>query len=82
MSDWDVPSIHKMYSIADRCLNDKKNRRPDIKMVCSLSEKRLILGECVFPLHMVTLSVNYISVCSLPGPTAAPRDKNLIMCFF
>ncbi|XP_050180447.1 interleukin-1 receptor-associated kinase 4 isoform X3 [Myiozetetes cayanensis] len=33
MSDWDVPSVHKMYSIADRCLNDKKNRRPDIKMV-------------------------------------------------
>lgn len=23
-----------------------------------------------------------IFVCSLPGPTAAPRDKNLIMCFF
>ncbi|XP_059703041.1 interleukin-1 receptor-associated kinase 4 isoform X2 [Haemorhous mexicanus] len=33
MSDWDVPSVHKMYSIADRCLNDKKTRRPDIKMV-------------------------------------------------
>ncbi|XP_027566632.1 interleukin-1 receptor-associated kinase 4 [Pipra filicauda] len=33
MSDWDVPSVHKMYSIADLCLNDKKNRRPDIKML-------------------------------------------------
>ncbi|XP_061323773.1 interleukin-1 receptor-associated kinase 4 isoform X3 [Pezoporus flaviventris] len=33
MSDWDAPSVHKMYSIADRCLNEKKNRRPDIKMV-------------------------------------------------
>ncbi|NXK01910.1 IRAK4 kinase, partial [Herpetotheres cachinnans] len=42
MSDWDAPSVHKMYSIADQCLNEKKNRRPDIKMVCSLSD-RLIL---------------------------------------
>ncbi|XP_061217192.1 interleukin-1 receptor-associated kinase 4 isoform X3 [Neopsephotus bourkii] len=33
MSDWDAPSVHKMYSIADRCLNEKKNRRPDMKMV-------------------------------------------------
>ncbi|KAM9390120.1 interleukin-1 receptor-associated kinase 4 [Phaethornis superciliosus] len=33
MSDWDAPSVHKMYSIADKCLNEKKNRRPDIKMV-------------------------------------------------
>lgn len=48
MSDWDVPSIHKMYSIADRCLNDKKTRRPDIKMVCSLADKGLFwVGDCV-----------------------------------
>ncbi|XP_056198138.1 interleukin-1 receptor-associated kinase 4 [Falco biarmicus] len=33
MSDWDAPSVHKMYSIANQCLNEKKNRRPDIKMV-------------------------------------------------
>ncbi|XP_009485410.2 interleukin-1 receptor-associated kinase 4 [Pelecanus crispus] len=33
MSDWDAPSVHKMYSIAGQCLNDKKTRRPDIKMV-------------------------------------------------
>ncbi|XP_054055718.1 interleukin-1 receptor-associated kinase 4 isoform X1 [Rissa tridactyla] len=33
MSDWDAPSVHKMYSVADRCLNEKKSRRPDIKMV-------------------------------------------------
>ncbi|XP_009979944.1 PREDICTED: interleukin-1 receptor-associated kinase 4, partial [Tauraco erythrolophus] len=33
MCDWDAPSVHKMYSIADQCLNEKKNRRPDIKMV-------------------------------------------------
>ncbi|KAM9029472.1 interleukin-1 receptor-associated kinase 4 [Ara ararauna] len=33
MSDWDAPSVHKMYSIADRCLNEKKTRRADIKMV-------------------------------------------------
>ncbi|KAM9264205.1 interleukin-1 receptor-associated kinase 4 isoform 2-T4 [Cariama cristata] len=33
MSDWDAPSVHKMYSIADQCLNEKKTRRPDIKMV-------------------------------------------------
>ncbi|KAM7128275.1 interleukin-1 receptor-associated kinase 4 isoform 2-T6 [Ciconia maguari] len=33
MSDWDAPSVHKMYSVAGQCLNEKKNRRPDIKMV-------------------------------------------------
>ncbi|KAM6095377.1 interleukin-1 receptor-associated kinase 4 isoform 3-T3 [Chlamydotis macqueenii] len=33
MSDWDAPSVHKMYSIADQCLRERKNRRPDIKMV-------------------------------------------------
>lgn len=35
MSDWDASSVHKMYSVAGQCLNEKKNRRPDIKMVCS-----------------------------------------------
>lgn len=39
MSDWDAPSVHKMYSIAEKCLSEKKNRRPDIKMVCHLSGK-------------------------------------------
>lgn len=39
MNDWDAPSVHKMYSIAEQCLHQKKNRRPDIKMVCSLSDK-------------------------------------------
>ncbi|XP_039919505.1 interleukin-1 receptor-associated kinase 4 isoform X4 [Hirundo rustica] len=39
MGDWDVTSIHKMYSIAGRCLNDKKNRRPDIKMVQQLLQE-------------------------------------------
>uniref|UniRef100_A0A8C8RKA6 Interleukin-1 receptor-associated kinase 4 n=1 Tax=Pelusios castaneus TaxID=367368 RepID=A0A8C8RKA6_9SAUR len=33
MSDWDNTSIDKMYSVASQCLNEKKNRRPDIKMV-------------------------------------------------
>ncbi|XP_010705591.1 interleukin-1 receptor-associated kinase 4 isoform X1 [Meleagris gallopavo] len=33
MSDWDATSVHKMYSLADRCLNEKKNRRPNIQMV-------------------------------------------------
>lgn len=58
MSDWDVPSIHKMYSIADQCLNDKKNRRPDIKMVCTLSDKKLILGVwgCVSPVYGYSIS--------------------------
>lgn len=37
MSDWDATSVHKMYSLADRCLNEKKNRRPNIQMVCRLS---------------------------------------------
>uniref|UniRef100_A0A8C3Q0Q8 Interleukin-1 receptor-associated kinase 4 n=1 Tax=Chrysolophus pictus TaxID=9089 RepID=A0A8C3Q0Q8_CHRPC len=35
MSDWDAASVHKMYSLADQCLNEKKNRRPNIQMVCS-----------------------------------------------
>ncbi|KAI6079160.1 Interleukin-1 receptor-associated kinase 4 isoform X1 [Aix galericulata] len=29
MHDWDATSVHKMYSIADQCLNEKKNRRPN-----------------------------------------------------
>ncbi|KFU96090.1 Interleukin-1 receptor-associated kinase 4, partial [Chaetura pelagica] len=33
MSDWDGPSVHKIYSVAEKCLNERKNRRPDIKMV-------------------------------------------------
>ncbi|XP_067420277.1 interleukin-1 receptor-associated kinase 4 [Emydura macquarii macquarii] len=33
MSDWDTISIDKMYSVASHCLSEKKNRRPDIKMV-------------------------------------------------
>uniref|UniRef100_A0A8B9BK19 Interleukin-1 receptor-associated kinase 4 n=1 Tax=Anser brachyrhynchus TaxID=132585 RepID=A0A8B9BK19_9AVES len=33
MHDWDATSVHKMYSIADQCLNEKKNRRPNSKMV-------------------------------------------------
>ncbi|XP_010213831.1 PREDICTED: interleukin-1 receptor-associated kinase 4 [Tinamus guttatus] len=33
MNDWDAASVDKMYSVANRCLNEKKNRRPDIKMV-------------------------------------------------
>lgn len=33
MSDWDATSVHKMYSLADQCLNEKKNRRPNMKMV-------------------------------------------------
>ncbi|XP_051497485.1 interleukin-1 receptor-associated kinase 4 isoform X1 [Apus apus] len=33
MSDWAAPSVHKMYSVAEKCLNERKNRRPDIKMV-------------------------------------------------
>ncbi|NXD08632.1 IRAK4 kinase, partial [Nothocercus nigrocapillus] len=37
MSDWDAASVDKMYSVANQCLNEKKNRRPDIKMVGSLS---------------------------------------------
>lgn len=38
MHDWDATSVHKMYSIADQCLNEKKNRRPNSKTVCSFSD--------------------------------------------
>lgn len=74
MNDWDAPSVHKMYSIAEQCLHQKKNRRPDIKMVCSLSDKGFFWESvCV-----VTVPIIYISVSSLAGPTASTRDKNLI----
>jgi len=75
MSDWDAPSVHKMYSVANQCLNEKKTRRPDIKRVRSVSDRRLILSVrgCV-----VTVSVIHISVSSPAGPTAFTRDKNLI----
>ncbi|XP_025943368.1 interleukin-1 receptor-associated kinase 4 isoform X3 [Apteryx rowi] len=33
MSDWDATSVNRVYSIANQCLNEKKNRRPDIKTV-------------------------------------------------
>uniref|UniRef100_A0A8D0GTZ5 Protein kinase domain-containing protein n=1 Tax=Sphenodon punctatus TaxID=8508 RepID=A0A8D0GTZ5_SPHPU len=33
MSDWNIASIEKMYSVASQCLNEKKNRRPDAKKV-------------------------------------------------
>nr|XP_003221322.2 PREDICTED: interleukin-1 receptor-associated kinase 4 [Anolis carolinensis] len=33
MSSWSMASVEQMYSIACQCLNEKKNRRPDIKMV-------------------------------------------------
>lgn len=81
MNNWDAPSVHKMYSIADKCLNEKKTRRPDIKMVCSFSEKRLILSVCVHA-RVVTVPVTYISVCSLAGPAASTGDKNLIRDLF
>lgn len=33
MSNWNITSVEQMYLIACQCLNEKKNRRPDIKMV-------------------------------------------------
>ncbi|XP_066489742.1 interleukin-1 receptor-associated kinase 4 [Tiliqua scincoides] len=33
MSNWSIPSVEQMYSVACQCLNEKKNRRPDIKTV-------------------------------------------------
>ncbi|XP_078075963.1 interleukin-1 receptor-associated kinase 4 isoform X1 [Mustelus asterias] len=33
MHDWDSVAIEKMYSTACQCLNEKKNKRPDIKKV-------------------------------------------------
>ncbi|XP_061495902.1 interleukin-1 receptor-associated kinase 4 isoform X2 [Rhineura floridana] len=33
MSSWNISSIEQMYSIACQCLQEKKNRRPDIKTV-------------------------------------------------
>ncbi|XP_067855614.1 interleukin-1 receptor-associated kinase 4-like isoform X2 [Heptranchias perlo] len=33
MQDWDSVAIEKMYLTASQCLNEKKNKRPDIKKV-------------------------------------------------
>nr|XP_056702784.1 interleukin-1 receptor-associated kinase 4 [Euleptes europaea] len=33
MSNWNLTSVEQMYSVACQCLNEKKSRRPDIKMV-------------------------------------------------
>lgn len=33
MNDIDFTSIETMYSVASQCLNEKKNKRPDIKTV-------------------------------------------------
>lgn len=60
MSDWDAPSVHKMYSVADQCLNEKKNRRPDIKMVCSLSDKRLILSVWVWLQYLLFIFLSIL----------------------
>uniref|UniRef100_UPI00398E628B interleukin-1 receptor-associated kinase 4-like n=1 Tax=Pristiophorus japonicus TaxID=55135 RepID=UPI00398E628B len=39
MKDWDSLAIQKMYLTAHQCLNEKKNKRPDIKKVyASLQE--------------------------------------------
>lgn len=46
MSDWDTTSINKTYAIASQCLSEKKNRRPDIKMVYRFSLYGL-LNKCI-----------------------------------
>ncbi|KAJ6656257.1 hypothetical protein lerEdw1_003985 [Lerista edwardsae] len=33
MSDWSIPSVEQLYSVACQCLNERKNRRPDIQTV-------------------------------------------------
>lgn len=35
MQDWDSMGIKKMYLTARQCLNEKKNKRPDITEVCT-----------------------------------------------
>uniref|UniRef100_A0ABM5GFX9 Interleukin-1 receptor-associated kinase 4 n=2 Tax=Pogona vitticeps TaxID=103695 RepID=A0ABM5GFX9_9SAUR len=42
MSGWNITSIEQMYSIACQCLNEKKNRRPDIVKVKQHLQEMLI----------------------------------------
>uniref|UniRef100_A0A6Q2YTA3 non-specific serine/threonine protein kinase n=1 Tax=Esox lucius TaxID=8010 RepID=A0A6Q2YTA3_ESOLU len=35
MTDWDLPSVERTYSLASDCLNDKKNKRPLTEQVLS-----------------------------------------------
>ncbi|XP_077425597.1 interleukin-1 receptor-associated kinase 4 [Vanacampus margaritifer] len=35
MSDWDMSHVHSVYSLAGRCLHERKNRRPLIAQVLS-----------------------------------------------
>ncbi|XP_059508436.1 interleukin-1 receptor-associated kinase 4 isoform X2 [Stegostoma tigrinum] len=46
MQDWDSVTIDKMYLTASQCLNEKKNKRPDIKKVYnSLQEISSVASE-------------------------------------
>uniref|UniRef100_A0A6Q2ZIV1 Interleukin-1 receptor-associated kinase 4 n=1 Tax=Esox lucius TaxID=8010 RepID=A0A6Q2ZIV1_ESOLU len=37
MTDWDLPSVERTYSLASDCLNDKKNKRPLTEQVRTTS---------------------------------------------
>lgn len=41
MNDVDFTSIETMYSVASQCLNEKKNKRPDIKTVQQLLQEMM-----------------------------------------
>ncbi|KAK1341243.1 hypothetical protein QTO34_017646 [Cnephaeus nilssonii] len=41
MNDIDFTSIETMYSVASQCLNEKKNKRPDIKTVQQLLQEMM-----------------------------------------
>ncbi|XP_042325400.1 interleukin-1 receptor-associated kinase 4 [Sceloporus undulatus] len=42
MSSWSIESVEQMYSIACQCLNEKKNRRPNIMTVKQHLEEMII----------------------------------------
>ncbi|KAH0616614.1 hypothetical protein JD844_027867 [Phrynosoma platyrhinos] len=42
MSSWNIESVEQMYSIACQCLNEKKNRRPNIMTVKQHLEEMMI----------------------------------------
>uniref|UniRef100_A0A4W3IYA9 Interleukin-1 receptor-associated kinase 4 n=1 Tax=Callorhinchus milii TaxID=7868 RepID=A0A4W3IYA9_CALMI len=45
--DWDSVSVQKTYLIASQCLNEKKNKRPDIKKVCDIMQIWYLTFLCV-----------------------------------
>lgn len=88
MNDIDFTSIETMYSVASQCLNEKKNKRPDIKTVIIFYTYLKSEGggichfflKCAFQnnyLIQFFLLLFFLSVF-IKGPTAAARNDGFL----